>query len=98
MDGDETIEETLRRELDEELPNIRNVKMHELLDAVRVHKDIKENVSLVLVFYHVTANFEGEPKLSHEHDEYKWATKDEALETVYDKYKGPIKRIFELHP
>ena len=97
MDGDETIAETLRRELDEELPNIKNVKMHELLDAVRVHKDIKENVSLVLVFYRVTADFEGEPQLSQEHDEYKWATKDEALKIVYDKYRDPIKHVFELN-
>ncbi len=97
MDGDETIEETLRRELNEELPNIKNVKVHELLDAVRLHKDIKENVSLVLIFYRVTASFEGEPQLSDEHDAYKWATRDEALGIVYDKYRDAIKHAFEPH-
>lgn len=96
MDGDETIEQTLRRELEEELPNIKSVKVHEIVDAVRVHKDIKENISLVLVFYRVIADFEGgEPKLSWEHDEYKWATKDEAKEIIYDKYKRAINKAYK---
>lgn len=93
MDGDETIEETLRRELQEELPNVTNVQVHEIIDAVRVHKDIKENVSLVLIFFHVSVDFNGgEPQLSHEHDEYRWLPKDEAVKTIYDKYKQVIEK------
>lgn len=94
MDGDETIEQTLRRELKEELPNIKNVKIGELSGVVRVHKDIKENVSLVLVFYKVSSDFDGEPRLSGEHEAYQWATKEEALALVYDKYKPAIENAF----
>ncbi len=95
MDGNETIEQALQRELKEELLNIESSQMHELLHAVRVHKDIKENVSLVLIFYRVTAEFRGEePELSDEHDEYKWVTKDEAVAIIYDKYKQAIEKAF----
>lgn len=94
MDADETIEETLRRELTEECPNIKDVKIHELLYAVRVHKDIKENVSLVLIFYRVTADFEGvEPELSHEHTEYRWLNKEEAMNIIYDKYREAFNNL-----
>ncbi len=94
MDGNETIEETLRRELAKECPNIKDVQIHELLDAVRVHKDIKENVSLVLIFYRVTANFDGgEPQLSHEHTEYRWLSREEAIGIIYDKYRQAFKNL-----
>jgi 8-oxo-dGTP diphosphatase len=96
MDGNETIEETLSRELHEELSNITTIETHEILFATRVHKDIKDNVSLVLIFYKVTADFEGgEPTLSEEHDEYRWATKDKAKEVIFDKYKEAIEAAFK---
>ena len=94
MDGDETIEQTLERELKEELPNVAQIKVHGIVGAVRVHKDIKENVSLVLIFYRVSADFDGQPTLSHEHTEYKWATKEQAKQLVYDKYVESIENAF----
>ena len=84
VDANESIEETLRRELSEELPNIKSVVPGRILDARRLHKDIKDNVSLILVFYAVTAEFDGEPTLSDEHIDYMWATKQEALDLVYE--------------
>ncbi len=95
IDKTESIEQTLKRELFEELPNIKNVYIHEVLNAFRLDKDIKENVSLVLVFYRVTAEFDGEPKLSHEHYEYKWAEKDEALNLVQESWNRAIENAFE---
>ncbi|HSX53482.1 MAG TPA: NUDIX domain-containing protein [Patescibacteria group bacterium] len=96
MDADETVVETLRRELNEELPNIKTIEIGEIVCATRIHKDIKENVSLVLIFYHVDASFEGEViQISAEHDAYKWATKDQALKIVYDKNKEAIEAAFK---
>lgn len=95
MDDDETIEQTLERELKEELPNIKNIKIKEITGAVRVHMDIKPDISLVLVFYKVTADFGGEePELSDEHEECMWATKAEAKKLVYDKYIPAINNAF----
>lgn len=73
MDDNESIEQTLRRELAEELLNISDIAIGELLGIHRVHKNVKGNISLVLVYFKVTASFDDEPKLSIEHTEYKWA-------------------------
>ncbi len=94
IDKNESIEEALHRELREELPNIKAIVLHEVVDARRLHKDIKDDVSLVLVFYKVEADFDGEPDLSHEHTAYKWATKEEALGLVYDTCKVAIEHVF----
>jgi 8-oxo-dGTP diphosphatase len=93
IDKNETIEEALHRELREELPNIKAIVLHEVVDARRLHKDIKDDVSLVLVFYKVEADFDGEPQLSHEHQAYKWATKDEALKLVYETCRVAIEKV-----
>ncbi len=96
IDGEETIEQTLRRELSEELPNIMSVQFGEILHVGRVQQDIKENISLLLVFYQVIAEFEGvDPVMGAEIDEYKWATKDEALAVIYDNHKEAIEAAFK---
>ncbi len=95
IDKNESIEEALHRELREELPNIKAIVLDEVVDARRLHKDIKEDVSLVLVFYKVEADFDGKPKLSHEHTDYKWATKNEALDLVNDTCKVAIENTFK---
>ena len=94
IDKNETIQETLLRELSEELTNIKNIIVQEVLDAYSVHKEIKDAVSLVLIFDRVEAEFDGKPTLSHEHVDYKWATKKEALEIVEDSSKNSIKNAF----
>ena len=96
IDGDETIEQALRRELKEELPNIQNIQIGEILSANRIVKDIKGKNSLVLVFYRVGAEFVGGvPKLSEEHLEYKWADKTNALKLVEENTKQAIKNVFK---
>jgi 8-oxo-dGTP diphosphatase len=94
IEDNETIEQALRRELKEELPNIQNVRVDQILDASRLHKDITGDVSLVLVFYKVTAGFMGEPHLSDEHTEYRRATKDEALQLTHQSNHQAILRAF----
>lgn len=97
IDADESIEQALHRELHEELPNIDSIVLEKVLDASRLDKDIKDNVSLVLIFYKVTADFDGEFRLSPEHSGYKWANKNEALDLVYDSCKDAIRNAFKTN-
>lgn len=77
MEANESIDDALRRELQEEVPNIQNIQVHEILGAHRVHKDIKDSHGLILIYFRVEATFPGDPALSEEHLEWKWA--DEAM-------------------
>jgi 8-oxo-dGTP diphosphatase len=95
IDDDETIEQALRRELSEEVPNIKNVKIHDVLHAHRIPRDIDGETSLVLIFYRVTADFDGEPELSEEHAECKWASLEEALAIAYPSVADAIQIAFE---
>lgn len=72
IDGDETIEQTLQRELAEELPGIKNVKLASLLGAHRLPKDIDGDTSLTLLYYQVEATLPEPIVLSSEHTEYRW--------------------------
>ncbi len=80
ISAEETVEQTINRELKEELPNINHIKIGNILGAHRIHKDIKENIGLVLLFYRIEAVFNGEIEISHEHLGYKWVTAEEATE------------------
>lgn len=77
------------------MPSIRSIVLEEVIDAKRLNKDIKQGVSLVLVFYKVSADFEAGIKLSDEHTDYKWATKQEALDLVYETCKTAIVAAFD---
>lgn len=95
IDNDETIMETLDRELHEELPNIQNIKVGELVYAHRVDHDIAEDLGLVLLFFRVEAGFtDDKPTLSDEHLDWKWATKEDALSRTIDGSQQGIKAAF----
>ena len=94
IDDDEAIEQTLERELHEELPNIESYTVHGIVGAFRLHKDIKPDLSLFLVFYKVTASFTGgEPELSEEHNEFTWATKADALRIANITCQAAIEKV-----
>ena len=95
IDSDETIEQALRRELSEEVPNIRDVTVGEILHAHRIDRDVADDTSLVLIFYKVDAEFDGELQLSEEHTEYRWVTCDEALELAYPTVAIAVRAAFE---
>ena len=82
MDDDETVEQTLRRELQEELPGIENIEVHEILYANRIPGLALGDKGLFLVWYRVTADFPYGVHLSDEHESYKWCTKAEARELL----------------
>jgi 8-oxo-dGTP pyrophosphatase MutT (NUDIX family) len=78
MNTRETIQQTLLRELHEELPSVKEVTIGELLHAHVLDRDIKDSVGLNLLFYRIDAVIEGDAVLSSEHSSYKWMTFDEA--------------------
>jgi len=94
INDDETIEQALMREVKEEVPNIKSVVMHDVVDAYRVPRDIDGDKSLVLIFYKVSAEFDGEPSLSEEHVEWKWANREEALTLVHESCTNAIANAF----
>ena len=93
IDDDETIEQTLIRELNEELPNIKNIKIGDAIHAVRMPFDIKDNLGLVLVFVTVKANFDGEIQISDEHQDFGWYNLAEAKKLVKDDTIQAIKAV-----
>jgi len=71
IDGNESIDQTLKRELKEEILNLPNHKPGPVLGAYRLPKDIEKAHSLVVIFYRITiAMFI--PNLSKEHQGFAW--------------------------
>lgn len=83
ISGSETIEEALRREISEELPSLTTYTIGGLIEATRLHKDLKDGNALLLLAYQITAEpFEVE--LSEEHVGYRWVAKDDIPELLAD--------------
>jgi 8-oxo-dGTP pyrophosphatase MutT (NUDIX family) len=82
IDGDETVLATLERELREELPGIQNIQVHELLHADRVPGMALGEKGLFLVWYRVEADFPEGIRLSDEHQNFDWFTKEQAREVA----------------
>lgn len=70
IDGDESFESTLIRELKEELPGIKNIKVGKLLGAFRVSKDFSNDIGLVLLYFDVNAVLPDTVVISDEHDDF----------------------------
>ena len=83
IDDDETIEETLRREIGEELPTATEVEIGDILHARRMPGvTFPDGAGLALLMYQVSAKFPvGEIAVSDEHSEARWATLREATAT-----------------
>jgi 8-oxo-dGTP diphosphatase len=77
IDANETVQEALAREIAEELPGSTNLRIGELLYVHRLQKDLRENTSLVLVFYAIELDFPNGVHLSEEHRAYEWLHLDE---------------------
>ena len=92
IDDNETLHETLTRELREELPSVKGFSIKEVLGAYRIHKDIVDGRGLVLIFYKVEADT-FEVTLSNEHSTYRWVSK----ETLPELRNSPIPINPELY-
>ena len=89
INENENIEQALRRELSEELPNVKAIEVHEILHAYRLPHDIDGENSLVLIYYRVTADFEGDaPTISDEHIDWQWADMEKAI-SLTEKHIHP---------
>lgn len=79
IEGNEHIEEALKRELQEEVGYINEFKIKELLQVSRLSTDLNDGFGLILLFYKVESTME-EVKLSEEHDEYRWVSLEDLKE------------------
>ena len=75
IDDNETLEDTLKRELREELPSLGEYKIGDVVSAYRLSKNIDDDRALVLIFYRIDAE-PFEVVLSDEHTAYRWVTKE----------------------
>lgn len=75
MEENEEIEQTLRRELREELPSIGRIAVGQLLHAARVPDEMDE-IGLILLYYRVVAELP-RVELSDEHIGHTWADADD---------------------
>jgi len=80
IDDNEALEETLHRELNEELPGIEGIVIGRLLHTVRIPGTPLVDKGLVLIWFAVSANFPNGVSISDEHESYKWCTLSEAKE------------------
>jgi 8-oxo-dGTP pyrophosphatase MutT (NUDIX family) len=83
IDDVETSRAALLRELAEELPGIRNVRIGPLLGCERV-ADLRDDLSLFLVAYQVDADLPEPIALSAEHSHAEWLPL-ELAEQVFSK-------------
>lgn len=95
IDGEETMPQTLERELREELLNIQDIRIGGILHATRLPWITDGVNSLALVFFQVNATFEGAPLISNEHMDWKWCTLDEARELTNDSTFPAIEAAFK---
>lgn len=72
IDNDEDFAATLSREFSEELPGTQMIAVKRLLGAHRLHKDIRDDISLVLIYFLVEARLPKELEFGNEHSEHLW--------------------------
>lgn len=72
MDGNETFEDTLAREIAEEIPGAALTSVNELKGALRLQKDIQGDVSLILLYFLVEARLPKHIRIGDEHSSISW--------------------------
>lgn len=85
IDGEETLNETLVRELREELPTLIDYSVAGPIEAYRLSKNIVDDKALVLKFYLIEAE-PFEVKLSDEHDGCVWVDAESVRDLLRDAY------------
>ncbi len=76
IEGEERIEEALKRELEEEIGYQGAFEIVKLLDVYKLPFTIENQHGLLLVFYKITAAVSS-VTLSNEHESYSWFSRDE---------------------
>ena len=94
IDDDENFEQTIIREIQEELPGTTEVSLGELVGASRVHRDIDEGVGLVLLYFIVHAKVLDVPVLGEEHDSYRWVrVLDDIPEGLLPEFEDILRKV-----
>lgn len=74
IDGEDDFEQTIRRELAEEVPGTELVAVKDLVGTFRLPKDIDGDTSLVLLYFLVAAKVPDDMQLGDEHDSHLWVS------------------------
>lgn len=80
IDDAETIEQTLRRELQEELPGVTNIAVADIVCAHRLPHDIGPDLGLMLLYFNISVTVPEPIQLSDEHSDYIWVRSLEDVE------------------
>jgi len=81
IDNDETLENTLSRELNEELPSLKKYKVCGVVGTYRLSKNNIDDKGLMLIFFSVEAE-DFTVELSSEHVDFKWVNKENVSELL----------------
>ncbi len=84
MEEGEAIMDTIKRELQEELPGVCNVAIKKLVGAYKSPKILEDGSGIMMLIYKVNAQIPAACLLSDEHCDYRWATLKE-LNTLSDE-------------
>lgn len=85
---DTTVEQTLLRELTEELPGISDIEVGQLIGATHMPKDFPGGIGWLLLYYAVSAVIPDPVRLTNEHEKYEWVTLDRVTEIFQDTKKS----------
>lgn len=93
IDDKETIEQTLRREVREEL-GLETIEIGDIICAVRDPIGVRQDGSgLLLIAYHVTIPTDSEPKVSDEHSELAWLSFEDAARDGLEIVQEVVRRL-----
>ncbi len=76
LDDGEPVLTALHRELKEELPGIKDIKVGKFLYFTKIGHDLPDGNGLCLVFYQVSATIPNPIELSPEHQSYAWVPRE----------------------
>lgn len=99
IDGEETIDEAMKRELSEEIGFTGAFTIEKVVHTYRLPFDVENKHGLLLVYYKVSADV-SEVQLSEEHSEFRWIAKED-LPTFFEQeadtvLRGGVRQAIEL--
>ena len=94
IDDDESIEQTLEREIQEELTGSSNFTIVQILCAHSLPHDIADGLSLMLIYYQISIKLPDPIQISDEHSEYMWVSSLDQVPIDGGTYKA-LKAYFE---
>lgn len=97
MDNNESLHETLMRELTEELPGITDIRIGDLIFAKRVPGFPFGDKALTLIYYAVEANTDAVAEVSHEHDEIFWWDLNGDTKELDPRVGSAVEQLKKLH-